>query len=55
MIRIYFIMVCVLILAACGGEKHTYVVLTTDLGAVVIDVYEGRAPLSSADFLYYVE
>ncbi len=55
MIRTYFIMICVLVCAACSGEKHTYVVLTTDLGAIVIDVYEERAPLSSADFLYYVD
>ena len=41
-----------LLLAACGNPN---VVLETDMGDIVIEVYESKAPLSSADFLYHVD
>ena len=40
------------LLAACGNPE---VILKTDLGDIKIEVLEGKAPISSADFLYHVE
>jgi len=42
------------LLAACG-DKHDRVVLKTDLGNIVIEVYTDKAPKTAADFLYYVD
>lgn len=43
-------------LAACSSdEKTTRVVMQTGLGAIEIDVYKSRAPLTAANFLYYVD
>jgi len=42
------------LLAACA-DKTPNVVLDTDLGKIEIEVYPEKAPLSSADFLYYVD
>lgn len=42
-----------LALTACGGPET--VVLETQMGDIVIEVYEDKAPLSSADFLYHVD
>lgn len=43
-------------LAACGSsEKTTRVVMQTQLGAIEIDVYKSRAPLTAENFLYYVD
>jgi len=44
-----------LILAACGDARITQVVLETDLGAIEVEVYNEKAPISSTDFLYYVD
>lgn len=41
-----------LLLAACGNPN---VVLKTDLGDIEIEVFEDKAPLSAADFLYHVD
>ena len=37
------------------AHAQTRVVLETELGAITIEVYEDRAPLSSASFLAYVD
>lgn len=42
-----------LLLTACGGPQQ--VVLQTQMGDIIIEVYEDKAPLSSADFLYHVD
>jgi len=43
-------------LAACSSdEKTTRVVMQTGLGAIEIDVYKSRAPLTAENFLYYVD
>ena len=47
-------LLALVLLAACGG-KHDRVVLKTDLGNIVIEVYTEKAPLTAADFLYYVD
>ena len=44
-----------LLLAACGDARTTHVVFDTDLGAIEVEVYNEQAPISSADFLYYVD
>lgn len=44
-----------LTLGACGDARITQVVLETDLGAIEVEVYNERAPISSTDFLYYVD
>lgn len=44
-----------LVLSACGDARITQVVLNTDLGAIEVEVYNDRAPISSTDFLYYVD
>lgn len=41
-------------LTACGGG-NAVVVLETNKGEIVIDVFEQKSPLSAADFLYYVD
>ena len=42
-----------LLIGACSGPPK--VVVQTELGDITIEVYEDKAPLSSADFLYYVD
>ncbi|NNC38505.1 MAG: peptidylprolyl isomerase [Acidimicrobiales bacterium] len=42
-------------LSACGDARLTQVVLETELGDIEVEVYNERAPISSADFLYYVD
>lgn len=44
-----------LMLAACGDARLTQVVLETELGNIEVEVYNEKAPISSADFLYYVD
>lgn len=41
-------------LAACA-DNNPNVVFETSLGTIEIEVYPEKAPLSSADFLYYVD
>ena len=47
------ILIMALWLGACSGPPK--VVLETDLGSIEIEVYEDKAPISAADFLYYVD
>ena len=50
------LMICGLVfLSACAKEKTAFVVLETDLGNIEIQLYSDRAPLSTEDFLYYVD
>lgn len=42
------------ILSACADNSPN-VIMETELGAIEIEVYPMAAPLSSADFLYYVD
>lgn len=51
----YLLLLVLPLLAACSGEKLTIVSMNTDLGKIEIEIYEDRAPLSAADFLYYVD
>lgn len=44
-----------LLLACSGGAKTSHVVLQTTLGDIEIEIYNDRAPLSAANFLYYVD
>lgn len=41
------------LLTACGGPE--VVVLETQMGDIAIEVYEDKAPVSSADFLYHID
>lgn len=41
-------------LTACSNP-HQRVILETELGEIEIAVYEDKAPLTAADFLYYVD
>lgn len=41
-------------LVSCSDNRPN-VILETELGAIEIEVYSDKAPLSSADFLYYVD
>lgn len=43
-----------LLLSACA-DTNPNVILETELGAIEIEVYPNAAPISSADFLYYVD
>lgn len=48
------------LLTACTSEPATetttpHVVLETELGSIEIEVYPDKAPVSSADFLHYVD
>lgn len=51
--RAALIGVAALLMTACSKGPH--VILETDLGVIEIEVYEDKAPLSSADFLYHVD
>ena len=42
-------------LALVGCSKTPHVILETDMGVIEIEVYEDKAPLSAADFLYHVD
>ena len=44
-------------LTACGSkvDKSPNVILETSLGAIEIEVYPEKAPLSAGDFLNYVD
>ncbi len=53
-VRSFLLLFIALVLTACGGGASN-VVLQTDLGEIEIQVFEKRAPLSSKDFLYYVD
>jgi peptidyl-prolyl cis-trans isomerase A (cyclophilin A) len=44
-----------MLLTACGDTKITMVDLETELGNIEIEIYTDKAPLSAADFLYYVD
>jgi len=46
-----------IMLSACGNtvDKSPNVILDTDLGAIEIEVYPEKAPLSAGDFLNYVD
>ena len=52
MIRLFWAALAVF-LCACGNTDK--VVLETDLGNIHIEVHSDKAPISSADFLYYVD
>ncbi len=47
--------VLVLGLVACGSGKTERVLLQTEMGDILIEVYKDKAPVSAADFLYYVD
>ena len=53
-VRLFLVLLTALVLTACGGGASN-VVLQTDLGEIEIQIFEKRAPLSSKDFLYYVD
>ncbi len=42
------------LLSACA-DKRPNVVLQTEMGPIEIEVYKDKAPISAADFLYYVD
>ncbi len=42
-------------LSACAPKKTAQVVLETELGDIVIEVYKDKAPKSAENFLYYVD
>ncbi len=50
-----FIVMFGLALTACGPKPVQQVVLNTELGDIVVDVYGEKAPISAGDFLYYVD
>lgn len=56
MMRYFWVCVTLVVLTACGrGETITHVNLQTELGDIEIEVYADRAPISAANFLYYVD
>jgi peptidyl-prolyl cis-trans isomerase A (cyclophilin A) len=50
-----FFVILLTFVSGCADKKTARVILDTDLGRIEIDVYMDKAPLSSADFLYYVD
>ncbi|WP_418152587.1 peptidylprolyl isomerase [Litorimonas sp. RW-G-Af-16] len=44
----------IITLSACA-DKRPNVIFETDLGQIEIEVYQDKAPISAADFLYYVD
>ena len=55
MIKWIFSILIMVGLTACGSKKTEQVLLQTEMGDIVIEVYKDKAPISSADFLYYVD
>ncbi len=55
MIRSLFVVMTAFVLWSCGVAKTPHVILKTELGNIEIAVYTDRAPLSSENFLYYVD
>jgi len=55
LIRNFLMFIFAAVLTACGDGGQSLVTLQTELGTIEIEVYTKRAPLSSADFLYYVD
>lgn len=55
--RPFLIGAAALVLAACGSKVDTSpnVIFETELGAIEIEVYPEKAPLSAGDFLAYVD
>ena len=51
--RYLFLIFSAVLLAACSGNP--VVELQTDKGAIVIEVYQDKAPKTAADFLIYVD
>lgn len=51
-LTLYIIAALTLLLTACGNPK---VILETEKGDIVIEVFEDKAPKTAADFLYYVD
>jgi len=47
-------LVALSLLTACA-DKRPNVVLQTEMGSIEIEVYQDKAPISAADFLYYVD
>ena len=43
-----------IMLSACA-DKRPHVVLETDLGNIEVELYLDKAPISGADFLYYID
>jgi len=53
--RYFASMAAVLMSLTACADKRPNVVLQTDMGAIEIEVYKDKAPISAADFLYYVD
>lgn len=51
----FLLMVFAVILVGCGQHNQPQIVLETELGNIVIDIYRDKAPKSADDFLYYVD
>jgi len=57
MIRILLILIAALAVAACGkaDEKGVRVVMETSAGAIVLELYPDKAPISANNFLRYID
>ncbi|PHR61719.1 MAG: peptidylprolyl isomerase [Robiginitomaculum sp.] len=44
-----------LLLVGCGDDRISHVILETSHGNIEIAIYNEKAPISAADFLYYVD
>ena len=53
--RALFFCLCVLLSACSSGPENPIVILDTSVGTIEITVLTDRAPVSSADFLRYVD
>ena len=55
MIRYVLASLLVLVLVACGNTNRPQIILETELGDIVIDIYRDKAPKSADNFLYYID
>ena len=51
----FLMLLFVVTLSACSSKSSNFVVLETELGSIEIELLVDKAPLSSENFLYYVD
>ncbi len=55
LIRLIFLSILFSILIFCAGVTHPVIIIQTELGEIEVEIYHDRAPVTSANFLRYVD
>ncbi|MFC1493110.1 peptidylprolyl isomerase [candidate division KSB1 bacterium] len=51
----FFLILGLCTLLSCVGVTHPVVIIKTDLGEIEVEIYHDRAPVTTANFLRYVD